>query len=175
MCGEDQSSTGELIETRGDVIDHGFNEAGVIVVLANLVDHGGILDDLASRDNVFSVLATTRIRTGCRSDEGQRSGNAIGCHLLDGVGEHWVPVSVPPVHGEVDACRQQCWFEFVDERSVVIVDGAFTPEQKVVLADFFQAFVRDSATSGDILQEWQDIFGLFWSAEGHDQNCVVVD
>ncbi|MNW42543.1 hypothetical protein D3C74_197160 [compost metagenome] len=92
--------------------------------------------------------------------------------VSDHFGEVRFPIPVPPEQWRIDAAGCEFLLNGLLQSLVLLIDRRFSAEHVVVLAHLFKALVRNPSSPGNVLQERQDIFGLFRPAKGHQHNCI---
>jgi hypothetical protein len=123
--------------------------------------------------DVPEVLTTARVRAVRRGDEAERALHAVSLHLGNGVAEERRPVAVAKVDRQVDAVALQLLVDSRDERTVLIVDRAFSAEVMVVLSHRLEPFARYAAPARYVLQERHDVLRALGAAERHEQQSIV--
>ena len=156
-------------------VGHRADEQRVIEELPQLHQLGRVFADRGtSALDVLVVLAAGRVaavRAGREDQHAPRSGLS---QLGEGVLDHRRPVAVAEVHRKVHPGRRKLLLDRRDRVAVQPVDRRDATEVPVVLGDLEEPFARDAAAPGDVLEERHDVLRAFRSAEGHDQNRVVL-
>ena len=172
VCSRDV--VGQRCQRIREVSGERLDEAGMVVELSQLVDHGSAGTDHGARVlDVFEVLPARRVRAVCGRDEGERALDAVVAHLTHGVGEQRMPVAVAPVDGQRVTGRRELGVQSGDERTIVRVDRAHAIHDVVLLGDLPESLRRHVATLGDVLEERHDVVGPLGAAERDDHDGVV--
>lgn len=168
---------GEVGKGFEDPVDHRLQEAGVVEVVAQLVDLREVealgIEGGQGVGEVLPVLAAARVRGIGAGGEDQDAAAAVGDHLAQGVREVRGPVAVAPVDRQVQAVVREVLAEGVQEGAVLVVDGADPAEQEVVLAHFLEAFLGDASPTRHVLQERNHVVRTFGAAEREQEEGVV--
>ena len=174
---EDQPRTVAAVGQLGEGGDaprrRGLDEAGVVVVLPQLVEPGRAGHLLDGVVEVLAVLPARRPRGVRRRGEDGGPGDPVGRHRGERVGEVGVPVAVAEVDRQVEPLLGQVLLQRGDERPVLVVDRAASAEEEVVLADLLEPLTRDAPPAGDVLEERHDVLGLLRAPEGEHEESVV--
>ena len=112
-------------------VDDRLDEAGVVVVLPQLVQSRGTLDLARRRRRGSRGTAGTTSRTSS-ADVAKTAArlHPVGAHLRQRVGEVGVPVAVAPVDRQVDPLLGEVLLDRRDQRTVLVVDRALPPKRK---------------------------------------------
>ncbi len=164
-------------ERRQHTVGHRADEAGVVEVVPQLVDlrHRQTLGPEGGEGvgEVLAVLAAARVRgVGTGRQYGDTAVPVVD-HRAQGVGQVGRPVAVAPVDGQVQAVLGEVLAQCVQQFPVLRVDGADAVEQEVVLPHLLETLAGDAASTGDVLQEGDDVVGAFGTAEGQQQQGVI--
>ena len=166
---------GEPRQSLPHVLDHRFDEAGMVVEDAQLVDLRRFGADLGPGANdVVEILAATRVGAVGGRDESQRAADAVTNHRAQGIGQQRMPVPIAPIDRQVDPVGGELGLQGGNERAVVVVDRTPAVEAVVVLGDGEHALARDVAAPQHVLQEGDDVLTTFRPPEREDQQRVVV-
>ena len=99
------------------------DEVRMVVEHADLVDLGRARTHrLAGLRDVLAVLSAARVGARRREDERERTLDSIRLHLADRLGEHRVPVPIPPVHRKADAVFAEDDLHRLQKRPALPVD-----------------------------------------------------
>ena len=169
-----RSSAGEARQRLPHVLDHRFDEAGMVVEDAQLADlrRCGADRGLGAND-VVEILAATRVRAVGGRDERQRTADAVTSHREQSIGQQRMPVPIAPIDRQVEPVGGELGFQGGDECAVVVVDRTPAVEAVVVLGDGQHAIARDVTTPQHVLQEGDDVLPPFRPPEREDQQRIV--
>jgi hypothetical protein len=160
-------------ERLADVIGVRADEAGMVVEHAKPRNGGGVRPDRLLRvEEVLAVLPAAGVRAVRRCEKRECVPHAVVAHRGHRIGDERAPVAVAEVDRQVDAVRAQLRLERVDQRAVLVVDGADTAEELVMVRDVEQPLTRHAASARHVLQERHHVVGAFRTAERHDEDRV---
>ncbi len=122
--------------------------------------------------DVLAILLAARIGVVRRGDESNRVPNAVRVHLLERVGQQWMPVA----HADVDRQRaprgNEARAKSVGLPARQLGDRRDAIEQLVMMRDLFNAFGTDAAAAEHVGEEWTDVVASLRAAEGDQQDGV---
>jgi hypothetical protein len=167
----------EALESLGDALREGGDEARVVEELAHLVDLDGTAQagGLDGVGEIFAVLAARRVRAVRAGRDREQAAVAGVMGVLQGVGDVGHPVAVAPVHRQLQAARRELGIQRRLQLTVVLVDRRHPAEVTVVMGDLFEALVRDAAARRDVAQERDHVLLTLGSAEAQQQHTVIRD
>jgi hypothetical protein len=125
---EDQAGGGpagrvERGERGPDRVGVRLDEAGVVVELAQLVDHRSARTDPGPGPvDVLPVLPARRVSAVGAGGEAERTRHAVVAHPRNGVLQHRVPVPVPPVRRERHAVGREVGLDPGEQVAALLVD-----------------------------------------------------
>ena len=139
----------------------------------NLVNfRGAFADLLLSLRDVLTVLATTGITTVDRSEKRQRARHAVVLHLLQGILEHRMPISIAPVNRQVDIVASQFLANGGQQLPVLLVDRTDAAEVLIVLGHLQHSFSRHIFASQHVFQKRHHIVRAFRTTKRDQQQRV---
>ena len=168
--GEHQPRVRPADQRRPHPVRGRLDEPGMVEVVPQLVQlRRPVPDRCPGPGQVVLVLPAPRVRRVGARHEHQRAPHPVAPHGRDRVLDQRVPVAVAPVDRQVELGpdrRQQ--------RPVLRVDRRHPAEVGVVLGHLEQPLPRHAPPADDVLQERQHVVLALRTAEGQQQQCVVL-